>query len=464
MSFISLKFLLFTIIILIFYYIPLFKKLQVQILVLGSLIYFSICDFRFLWLLLFAVLATQCALLLSLKNKKIWIICGMLLNICLLAFFKYKFLFLSTSVSAGAETEIWAWLLALPLPVGISFFVFHNISFLVDFHKNTLLQKPPAMANTFLYIIFFPQLIAGPITRAESFFPQIQPKEFKLIPWVSAIRWIVIGFFMKSFCANNLNCLTVFLDTTDGLKTLGGLDRVYLLFLYSFQIYADFFGYSAMAVGLGLLFGYQLPVNFNLPYLAVSISDFWHRWHISLSTWLKHYLYIPLGGNRKGEQRTYLNLMLVMGIGGLWHGASLNYLAWGVFHGIFLCLERFFGSIVSKTQVLSFHPFQKFCGIAYSLGVFVFVSAAWMFFKMPNFEMLCTFVSGAISNPWAAFRSDYFYILGVIYALPVLLQHWFNKLHNYRAFKIMEPTLYAMMLFLAIVEAGPESAFIYFQF
>ena len=265
MSFISLNFLVFTLIIFTIYYIPLFKKLQVKILVLGSLVYFSICDFRFLWLLLFAVLATQCALLLWLKNKKIWIICGILLKIGLLAFFKYKFLFLSTSVSAGAETGIWAWLLALPLPVGISFFVFHNISFLVDFHKNTLLQKPPAIAHTFLYIIFFPQLIAGPITRAESFFPQIQPKEFKLIPWVSAIRWIVVGFFMKSFCANNLNCLTVFLDTTDGLKTLGGLDRVYLLFLYSFQIYADFFGYSAMAVGLGLLFGYQLPVNFNLP-------------------------------------------------------------------------------------------------------------------------------------------------------------------------------------------------------
>jgi alginate O-acetyltransferase complex protein AlgI len=156
--------------------------------------------------------------------------------------------------------------------------------------------------------------------------------------------------------------------------------------------------------------------------------------------------------------------MVVMGIGGLWHGASLNYLAWGVFHGTFLCIERFFAGIMSKTQILSFRPMQIFCGILYGLGVFVFVSSAWMFFKMPNFEMLCKFIIGAINNPWAAFRSDYFYILGVIYALPVLLQHLFNKLQDYRAYKIMEPALYAMMLFLAIVEAGPESAFIYFQF
>ncbi|MGE9009946.1 MBOAT family O-acyltransferase [Leptospira interrogans] len=154
------------------------------------------------------------------------------------------------------------------------------------------------------------------------------------VPFVEAARWIVTGYFFKLFVANNLNTLTTNMDYPL-YHALRSSDRWLCLFLYSYQIYADFFGYSAIAIGLGLLFGYRLPINFNLPYISQSFAEFWTRWHISLSTWLRTYLYIPLGGNRHGRGRTYLNLMIVMGLGGLWHGAGLSYLAWGLMHGLF---------------------------------------------------------------------------------------------------------------------------------
>ena len=155
------------------------------------------------------------------------------------------------------------------------------------------------------------------------FMPQIKPKYFADIPFVEAAKWIVTGFFFKLYVANNLNEMTSYMSFPL-YETLQTQDRWLLVFLYSYQIYADFFGYSAIAIGLGLLFGYRLPVNFNLPYISTSFSEFWTRWHISLSTWLRTYLYVPLGGNRHGVWRTYLNLMIVMGLGGLWHGAGLQ--------------------------------------------------------------------------------------------------------------------------------------------
>ena len=158
------------------------------------------------------------------------------------------------------------------------------------------------LTSVFLYIIFFPQLVSGPITRAEMFMPQITPKYFADIPFVEAAKWILTGYFFKLYVANNLNEMTSYMDFPL-YETLQTQDRWLLVFLYSYQIYADFFGYSAIAIGLALLFGYRLPVNFNLPYISASFSEFWTRWHISLSSWLRTYLYIPLGGNRHGASQ-----------------------------------------------------------------------------------------------------------------------------------------------------------------
>ena len=255
------------------------------------------------------------------RNRQVWLPVGIAFNLALLAFFKYKLLFIDPASPSLVDFAPLDFLLKLPLPIGISFFVFHNISLLVDLTRQK--AAPPTLTGVFLYIIFFPQLVSGPITRAEMFMPQIKPKYFADVPFVEAAKWILTGFFFKLYVANNLNEMTSYMSFPL-YETLQTQDRWLLVFLYSYQIYADFFGYSAIAIGLGLLFGYRLPINFNLPYISTSFSEFWTRWHISLSTWLRTYLYVPLGGNRHGVWRTYLNLMIVMGLGGLWHGAGLE--------------------------------------------------------------------------------------------------------------------------------------------
>src|SRR4051794_15330355 len=314
------------------YYLPPFRSLQVQLLVIASLVFYGYGQPELLPLLAVAVFGTYLFLILALQNRSIWLPVGIAFNLALLGFFKYKFLFVDMPSAAVSGATPIDYLLSLPLPIGISFFVFHNISLLVDLTRQ---KTAPSLASVFLYIIFFPQLVSGPITRAGMFIPQIEPKFLADVQYVDAAKWILTGYFFKLYVANNLNELTSYMSFPL-YETLQTQDRWLLVFLYSYQIYADFFGYSAIAIGLGLLFGYRLPVNFNLPYISQSFSEFWTRWHISLSNWLRTYLYIPLGGNRKGRFRTYLNLMIVMGLGGLWHGAGVGYLLWGLGHGALL--------------------------------------------------------------------------------------------------------------------------------
>src|SRR6202171_5425447 len=337
MTFTSWQFGIFVAVVFGAYYLPPLRTFQVQLLVIASLFFYGYGQPELLPLLAVAVLGTYLFLILALRDRPVWLPIGIAFNLVLLAFFKYKFLFVeptSAGLTGTAPIDI---LLRLPLPIGISFFVFHNISLLVDLTRQK--NAAPDLTSVFLYIIFFPQLVSGPITRAEMFMPQIKPKYFADVPFVEAAKWILTGFFFKLYVANNLNEMTSYMDFPL-YETLQTQDRWLLVFLYSYQIYAVFFGYPAIAIGLGLLFGYRLPINFNLPYISVSFSVFWPRWHTSLSSWLRTYLYVPLGGNRHGAFRTYLNLMIVMGLGGLWHGAGLGYLLWGLLHGVLLVIER----------------------------------------------------------------------------------------------------------------------------
>jgi alginate O-acetyltransferase complex protein AlgI len=376
---------------------------------------------------------------------------GVAFNLALLAFFKYKFLFVGPTSSGLAVSPI-DLLLQLPLPIGISFFVFHNISLLIDLTR----QKHPApdLTSVFLYIIFFPQLVSGPITRAEMFMPQIRPKYFADIPFVESAKWILTGFFFKLYVANNLNEMTSYMDYPL-YETLRTQDRWLLVFLYSYQIYADFFGYSAIAIGLALLFGYRLPVN--LPYISASFSEFWTRWHISLSNWLRTYLYIPLGGNRHGAFRTYLNLMIVMGLGGLWHGAGLSYLMWGLMHGVLLVIER---PLLARLQSIESTAFRA----ARISVVFVCVTMLWIFFKLPNFDHAISYLSGMFTSSTNPNPPKLFYELALLYSLPVMIQHLGSRTLFKRTLGGVEPYLYGVMAALMYLEAGPETAFIYFQF
>src|SRR3954471_12719400 len=384
MTFTSWQFGVFAVTVFAAYYLPALRAFQVQLLVFASLFFYGYGQLELLALLAVAVFGTYLFLVLALRNRQIWLPAGIAFNLALLAFFKYKLLFIDPASPSLVDFAPLDFLLKLPLPIGISFFVFHNISLLVDLTRQK--AAPPTLTGVFLYVIFFPQLVSGPITRAEMFMPQIKPKYFADIPFVEAAKWILTGFFFKLYVANNLNEMTSHMSFPlyEALRTQ---DRWLLVFLYSYQIYADFFGYSAIAIGLALLFGYRLPVNFNLPYTSTSFSEFWTRWHISLSNWLRTYLYIPLGGNRHGALRTYLNLMIVMGLGGLWHGAALGYLAWGLLHGLFLVIERPFlpalqsiGSALLRTAQMLF--------------VFLCVTLLWIFFKLPQFDHAIGYLTG----------------------------------------------------------------------
>jgi alginate O-acetyltransferase complex protein AlgI len=280
---------------------------------------------------------------------------GVTLNLAILGFFKYAGFLAETLLPGEGLAGVRSALKSIPLPIGISFFTFHMISLLVDLVRlsgsggvasleKEYLDRRTASAGgrVALYVAFFPQLIAGPILKAHEFFGQVRVKRFGEIDWAAAGRFLVLGYFLKMVIADNLREATGLL-TTPLMPMLGALDLLALLYGFSFQIFADFAGYSLIALGLGKLFGYQLPVNFNFPYLAASVTEFWRRWHISLSTFLRDYLYIPLGGNRKGPSRTYVNLAVVMLFGGLWHGANWTFVAWGAMHGALLACERGLG-------------------------------------------------------------------------------------------------------------------------
>ena len=353
------------------YYLRALRRFQVITLVAASLVFYAWDQWRLLPLLMLTVFVTYVSMNGAIRGSRTLAIFGILSNLLILCFFKYKFLVIPDPSDVHSGSDILDFLLQLPLPIGISFFVFHNISLIVDYFKYGVDRERPTAEQVVLYIIFFPQLISGPITRAISFLPQIESKFLKDIPWIQVGCLLITGLFFKLFCANNLAQVTAQMAPEFSSNLAGG-DRLFLLFVYSFQIYADFFGYSTIALGLALLFGYRLPVNFRMPYTANSFSDFWNRWHISLSMWLRQYLYIPLGGNRISSVRTYMNLIIVMILGGLWHGAALSYAVWGLAHGVLLAGERFGARIFE-----SYSPDYRFnlvCKITYSGFVFLCVS------------------------------------------------------------------------------------------
>lgn len=334
----------------------------------------------------------------SIKRKKILLIISLTGNLALLGFFKYANFTISQFNILGNYFDLSKDLplLDLALPIGISFYTFQTISYTVDIYRGHL--KPSKSLREFaLFVSFFPQLVAGPIVRAKVFLPQlrevinnqnvgnklrqirIERSNLKL-----GVTLMTFGFLKKMFFADGLNpFVSSILDSPIGLDS-------FTIFLgtiaYGIQIYCDFSGYSDIAIGAALIIGIKLPKNFNKPYFANSFSDFWKRWHISLSTWLRDYLYIPLGGNRKSSGRIYFNILTVMVIGGLWHGASWNFVIWGILHGSYLVLEKL---LENKLPV----PVRKFfkSTIGKIISVLItqyFVFLAWIPFRVQNKEAI----------------------------------------------------------------------------
>lgn len=311
--------------------------------------------------------------------KKIILLCGLSFNIGLIAYYKYAN-FLIENINIFVDNHYALKNTALPL--AISFFTFQQIAYLVDSYRG--LCKERDLIKYCLFITFFPQLIAGPIVHHKEMVPQFQYPRlfiFNRRNLSIGITLFIIGLFKKVILADNLSLFAtpVFTAAQQGelltfFEAWGGA------LAYTFQLYFDFSGYSDMALGLGLLFGIRLPMNFNSPYKAINIIDFWRRWHITLSTFLRHYLYIPLGGNRKGVIRRYANLMLTMLIGGLWHGAGWTFVIWGALHGAYLIVNHAWQKLMAPFKIDQFHFYRYF---AQGLTL-ICVVVAWVFFRANN--------------------------------------------------------------------------------
>lgn len=405
--------------------------------------------------------------------RRAWAVAGVAINLLILGFFKYDRLVAATFFPS-AGSGLFATLLAIPLPVGISFYTFHGISLLVDVFRARPGGPEPSplgrergfgghAARTFFYLTFFPQLIAGPIVKAKDFYPQMAAKAFADIDWYSASKAMIIGFFLKSVVADNLAQQTFVLQPPY-CYPYSTLNLLIVLVGYSMQIFADFAGYSLIAIGLARLFGYRLPDNFRFPYIAQTFSEFWTRWHMSLSAWLRDYVYYPLGGNRRGRARTYLNLLLVMTLGGLWHGAGWSYAIWGLWHGVALAAERLF------RNTHFYLARGRLPGLLRWALVFGVVTLGWILFKLPDFSQVRDLARVMVRNRSLAFSAGMPFLV-LVYCFPVMAYHlhhlWRDNPPRRLAFlwsRQAETIALGALLSLLVLQAGSPTPFIYFQF
>ena len=335
---------LFLPIVLLGYFVLFRRRGRVLFLTLASYLFYGWWDFRFCGLMLFSTALDYTAGLIierstTAGHRRAWLAVSVVANLSLLGFFKYFDLAADTlnqvAAALGATHPLLP-LLQVTLPVGISFYTFQSMSYTIDVYHRVVPAQRSFLQFAF-YVSFFPQLVAGPIVRYRDLADQLVGRTHSLALAARGAALFVLGLGKKVILADAVAPLA---EAVFGLPQPGLADAWLGVLAYTLQIYFDFSAYSDMAVGLGLFFGFRFPQNFNSPYMAVSITDFWRRWHMSLSTWLRDYLYIPLGGNRLGPARTYINLLLTMLLGGLWHGANWTFLIWGGFHGAWLAVER----------------------------------------------------------------------------------------------------------------------------
>ncbi|PWV51573.1 alginate O-acetyltransferase complex protein AlgI [Chitinophaga sp. S165] len=468
MLFNSWVFILLLIVTFFIYYLPRFEKLQVGILIISSLVFYAYGQPGLLLLLLCSatinIMMSYMTVYGAVNRRKLYVTLGVIINLALLSYFKYGSLFANTFMDTSKG--LGHYLTMIPLPIGISFYTFEGISLLIDVYSNRhsdvlTIDKSikKHVTKTLFFISFFPHLIAGPILKAYEFYPQIGEKSIKTIDWEYVFRKLTVGYFLKMVVADNLSNVTFWM-TAPYFQTKSSITLIGMLLGYSFQIFADFAGYSMIALGLAKMFGYDLLENFNFPYISTSFSEFWRRWHISLSTFLKEYLYIPLGGNRKGHFRTYFNLTITMVLGGLWHGAAWSYAVWGAFHGLALAIER----LINQTFHIEID--SRIGKILKGCMVFAFVTLAWLLFRLP-FNDVVDYLKAIGTNTHV--HNDYLLLFSiVIYSMPVVLYHLFYLLPvEWRLYNITNRykyLAYGLMLFMIAVNSGPSGSFIYFQF
>ena len=403
------------------------------------------------------------------KSARKWLVAlSLAVDLGLLAYFKYTNFFghIVAQLTGGHFSD-----LSIFLPVGISFFTFQSLSYTIDVYRGKIRPLDSLLDYAF-YVSFFPQLVAGPIVRASDFIPQIRRPLHITRDMVGTGLWFIIcGLFKKAVISDYISVNfveRVFADPS----LYSGLENLLGVYGYALQIYCDFSGYSDMAIGIALLMGFKFNINFNSPYKSASITEFWRRWHISLSTWLRDYLYISLGGNRKGKVRQYLNLFITMFLGGLWHGASWNFVAWGSLHGVALMLHKMWMSLTGqKTGVPHRHRWvQVLCVI----GTFHFACLCWIFFRNREFASSMTMLNQIFTNfhPELLWQlvTGYWQVM-VLMMLGFVLHFIPDRIENRckQAFVRLPMFCYVIALVVMVViivqvKSSDIQPFIYFQF
>ncbi len=389
------------------------------------------------------------------KSAKGVLAAGVAANLLILGFFKYAGFLVDSLKSVLPFMESVA-TPQIALPIGISFYVFQSMSYIIDVYRNDApVQKNPITFGT--YVTLFPQLIAGPIVRYSDVALQLQTRRENMTQFASGVRLFIIGLAKKVLLANQMGAMWEALQTQPGTLTAWvGIAA------YSLQLYFDFSGYSDMAIGLGRMLGFEFLINFNYPYISKSITEFWRRWHISLSTWFREYVYIPLGGNRKGLPRQILNLLIVWGLTGFWHGASWNFLLWGLYYGILLIIEKVvLLKVLKKTPAVINHIYTVFL-----------VLLGWALFYFEDMSALGAFFTRAFSPvPTGTVTVNTIlgylplFLVSVLAATP-LGAYCYRKLREKKGMAWVAIAIAAVLMLLCVAALASQSynPFIYFRF
>ncbi len=471
MLFNSLSFVVFFIVVLVLYYSNIFSWTgKKRMLLFASYVFYGLWNPPLVILLWIStvvdwITGKKLATEENQRKRNLWLALSMIVNLGFLAFFKYGDFLLENFVALISTfgIDFQAQPMDIILPMGISFYTFQTMSYTIDMYKRKI-EPARTFLDFALYVTFFPQLVAGPIVRAGDLITQFyEEKRASINEFIWGLFLLTVGLFLKVVMADTL--LSGVADTVySSPKLLHGVDAWIGTIAFSGQIFFDFAGYSTCAIGIGLMLGFVLPDNFKYPYASIGFSDFWKRWHISLSTWLKDYLYIPLGGNRHGITRMYVALMLTMLLGGLWHGAAWTFMVWGGLHGVYLVLEKL------QKRYLPF-KITAWNGIFLALLTLSCINITWVFFRARSFDTAWNMIKSMLYMQTAGEKIlPTFDIIKTAIVIAVLfLCHWVMRNTSMKEVSLKTSPwvlgmVWAVLFCLIAIAQGSGEQFIYFQF
>ncbi|MFP9100012.1 MBOAT family O-acyltransferase [Flavobacterium sp. RHBU_24] len=481
MLFNSLQFAVFFVIVFALYWLAGTRRLWLQntLLVVASYYFYCSWNWRFGLLLAFSTLLdfySARAIAASVRHKKAWLYTAITINLGLLAFFKYYNFFISSAAqlleSFGFNANVY--LLSVVLPVGISFYTFHGLSYVIDVYKGRI--SPTAnIVNYSLFVSFFPLLVAGPIERATHLLPQIQkPRAFDYPLAIIGMRQVLWGLFKKMVIADNCAYFVNHIFANYQYQPASNL--VFGAFLFSFQIYGDFSGYTDIASGVSKLLGFNLLKNFNYPYFSRDIAEFWRRWHISLTSWFKDYVYIPLGGSRGSRFQTVRNVFIIFLVSGLWHGANFTFIAWGLLHAVYFLPLLLAGTNRKNTAIAAqgkiIPSFKEFINIVVTFSL---VTIGWIFFRsatLPHAIGYCRRLFSPTLFSIPQFDNKPYALTVLLLVVAFITAEWLGRESDFAIEKTavtwprpLRWLFYCIMVFLLILFMSfSEVPFIYFQF